>query len=148
AELEGEVAKLRRKVAEIVAVDFFGAPRRDEAEGLVREFEVRITGGKSLHSAKVGNYRREDLSCKNWVTRKGIHVDRMACAWLIRRFVDSDARFKFVSPKGYKPFADEMRFDMFEAEFTHEGDNCSFEVLIDRLGLDDAALQPIAEIVH
>src|SRR5205814_9962461 len=57
-------------------------------------------------------------------------------------------RLKFVSPKGYKPLVDEMRFDMFEAEFTHEGDRCSFEVLLDRVGLDDAGLEPIAQIVH
>jgi hypothetical protein len=147
-ELEGEVAKLRRKLAEIVAIDFFGAPGRDAAEGAVRDLEVRITGRKSSRPATAGSYRREDLLEKTWVTRKGIHVDRMASAWLVRRFIDPNAKFKFVSPKGYKPLADEIRFDMFEAEFTHEGDRCSFEVLIDRLGLDDAALRPIAEIVH
>ena len=50
-------------------------------------------------------------------------------AWLIRRFIDPDARFKFVSGKGYVPEPGELRFDMFEAEFTHQGDRCSFEVL-------------------
>jgi hypothetical protein len=148
AELEGEVAKLERKLAEIVAVDFFGAPGRDAAEGIVRELEARITGRKSTGGPKPGSYRREDLAGKTWVTRKGIHVDRMASAWLIRRIIDPDARFKFVSPKGYKPLAGEIRFDMFEAEFTHEGDHCSFEVIVDRVGLDDAGLKPIAEIVH
>jgi hypothetical protein len=148
AELEGEVAKLRRKLAEIVAIDFFGAPGRDVAEGAVRDLEARVTGKKSPRVDTADRFRREDLSGKTWVTRKGIHVDRMASAWLIRRFVDGNARFKFVAPKGYKPLADELRFDMFEAEFTHEGDHCSFEVLIDRLGLDDTALKPIAEIVH
>jgi hypothetical protein len=72
----------------------------------------------------------------------------MASAWLIRRFIDPEARFKFVPAKGYKPESGELRFDMFEAEFTHEGDRCTFEVLIDRLGLADPALRPIAEIVH
>lgn len=72
----------------------------------------------------------------------------MASAWLIRRFIDSDARFKFVSPKGYKALPDELRFDMFDAEFTHEGDRCTLEVLIERTGLDEPALGPIAEIVH
>jgi len=72
----------------------------------------------------------------------------MASAWLIRRFIDPDARFKFVPPKGYNPLPDELRFDMFEAEFTHEGDRCTIEVLIDRIGLADPALAPIAEIVH
>ncbi len=148
AELEGEIAKLRQKLAEIVAIDFFGAPGRDAAEGAVRDLEARVTGRKAPRSGAAGNYRREDLSGKTWVTRRGIHVDRMASAWLIRRFIDPDARFKFVSPKGYKPLAGELRFDMFEAEFTHEGDNCSFEVLLQRVGLSDGALTPIAEIVH
>jgi hypothetical protein len=72
----------------------------------------------------------------------------MASAWLIRCFIDPEARFKFVPAKGYKPEAGELRFDMFEAEFTHDGDRCTFEVLIGRLGLKDPALRPIAEIVH
>ena len=148
AELEGEAAKLRRKLAEIVAVDFFGAPSRDAAEGIVRDLEARVSGRKSPRSGRAGAYRREDLSGKTWVTRRGIHVDRIASAWLIRRFIDPDARFKFVSPKGYKALPGELRFDMFEAEFTHEGDRCSLEVLIERTGLRDSALSPIAEIVH
>jgi hypothetical protein len=85
---------------------------------------------------------------RTWVTRKGIHVDRMASAWLIRRFIDPHARFKFVPAKGYQPQPGEIRFDMYEAEFTHEGDRCTFEVLIERVGLSDPGLRPIAEIVH
>jgi hypothetical protein len=72
----------------------------------------------------------------------------MASAWLIRRFIDKDARFKFVPGKGYRPEAGELRFDMFEAEFTHEGDRCTFEVLLQRFGLSEPALKQVAEIVH
>jgi hypothetical protein len=72
----------------------------------------------------------------------------MASAWLIRRFIDPKARFKFVPAKGYRPEEGELRFDMFEAEFTHEGDLCTFEVLVQRFGLADPALRAIAEIVH
>src|SRR5205807_8467922 len=61
---------------------------------------------------------------------KGIHVDRIASAWLIQRFIDPDATFKYVQAKGYRPLPDELRFDMFDAEFTHEGDRCTFEVFI------------------
>ena len=68
--------------------------------------------------------------------------------WLVHRFIDPDARFKFVPPRGYVPTAGELRFDMFQAEFTHEGDRCSFEVLLARSALGDPALQAIAEIVH
>jgi len=75
-------------------------------------------------------------------------VDRIASAWLIRRFVDPEARFKFVRGQRYAPEAGELRFDMFEAEFTHEGERCTFEVLLRRFGIEDAALGPLAEIVH
>ena len=108
-----------------------------------------MTGKNSmLGPDSARTFRREDFLSKTWVTRKGIYVDRMASAWLIRRFIDPDARFKFVPPKGYKPLPGELRFDMFEAEFTHEGDRCTLEVLIQRVGLNDPALIPIAEIVH
>ena len=65
----------------------------------------------------------------------------MASAWLVRRFIDEQAKFKFVPAKGYKPLRDEIRFDMFEAEFTHEGDRCTFEVLIERVGIEDWAFR-------
>jgi hypothetical protein len=90
----------------------------------------------------------ETLRSRTWVTREGVYIDRVASAWLIRRFIDPQAQFKFVSGKGYRPKEGELRFDMFEAEFTHEGDKCTFEVLLDRCGLKDAALRAIAEIIH
>ena len=101
-----------------------------------------------MRSATPGKARLEELRRRTWVTRKGIHVDRMASAWLIRRFIDADASFKFVPARGYKPEVGELRFDMFEAEFTHDGDRCTFEVLIHRMQLRDPALQSIAKIVH
>jgi hypothetical protein len=146
---EVDLARLKRRLAEVVAIDFFGAPGREAAEGLVSGVEARMRdkrAGKEV--SKVAVTRRENLQGKTWVTRKGIHVDRMASAWFVRRFIDSGARFKFVPPKGYKPLPDELRFDMFEAEFTHEGDRCSLEVLIERTGINDPAVGLIAEIVH
>jgi len=86
---------------------------------------------------------------RTWVTRTGIKVDRMASAWLIRRFIDPAARFEFVAAKGHTPAAGELSFDMFDAEFTHEGDRCTFEVLVERFGLHgDDRLRHLAEIVH
>ena len=66
----------------------------------------------------------------------------------VRKFIDPNARFKFVPAKGYQPQKGEVRFDMFEAEFTHDGDLCTFEVLVERFGLVEPAFQSIAEIVH
>ena len=85
---------------------------------------------------------------RGWVTRQGVKIDRMASAWLIRRFIDPAARFKFVPARGYRPARGEVRFDMYEAEFTHEGANCTFETLLERFSLRDRALRAIAEIVH
>src|SRR3546814_4206971 len=84
-----------------------------------------------------------------WVTRRHVHVDRIASAWLIRRFIDPEASLKFVEGKGYAPEPDELRFDMADAEFTHEGDRCTFEALVVRSGLEtDPALRALGEIVH
>lgn len=84
-----------------------------------------------------------------WVTRRNVHVDRIACAWLIRRFIDGAARFKFVKPVGYRRAKGELRFDMYDAEFTHIGASCTFEVLVRAFHLSrDKALAAVAELVH
>jgi hypothetical protein len=85
---------------------------------------------------------------RTWVTRQTVHVDRMASAWLIRRFLDPAASFKFVPASGYVPAPGELRFDMFEAEYTHEGERCTFQTLVARFGLTDPAIDAIGEIVH
>jgi hypothetical protein len=87
---------------------------------------------------------------RTWVTRAGIKVDRIGSAWLIRRFIDPQATFKFVDTSSYKHSAAELRFDMYEGEFTHQGEMCTFEVLIDRHELLEKhrALQPLAEMIH
>lgn len=83
-----------------------------------------------------------------WVTRQGVFIDRIASAWLIRRFIDPDAQFRFVPAKGYKKKPGELRFDMYQGEFTHVGDRCTFETLVAHFRLDDSALAAIGEIVH
>ena len=88
------------------------------------------------------------LANRIWVTRKGVQIDRIASAWLIRRFIDQGARFKFVPSSGYQPEPGELRFDMFEGEFTHRGDRCTFEVLLRQFELNDTSLKAISEIVH
>jgi hypothetical protein len=145
AQVEAEVARLKRRLAEVSALDFFGAPGREAAEGLVASLEARLQ--RRVQTVADGR-QLGDLRGRTWVTRKGIHIDRIASAWLIRRFIDPAAIFKFVPGRGCRPEPGELRFDMFEAEFTHEGDLCTFEVLLARLGLDDPALRPIGAIVH
>src|SRR2546425_2658218 len=83
-----------------------------------------------------------------WVTRKDLHVDRTACPWLIRRFIDPRAKFVFVDAKGRRP-RDGRAFDMLDAEFSHEGMKCTFEVMVDKLHLgDDRALVEMGRIVR
>ncbi|MGH7390476.1 MAG: chromate resistance protein ChrB domain-containing protein [Candidatus Rokuibacteriota bacterium] len=81
-----------------------------------------------------------------WVTRPRPHVDRLASAWFIRRFVDPEARFVFAAPES-RP-ADAVPFDMAGVELGHHGDRCTFETLLALSGRRDAALTAIAEIVH
>jgi len=149
AEAQARLARLKTDASRVVAIDFFGANARETLDGLLATLGARlqehgpmrlIQGGTSGDGAA--------LAGRVWVTRAGVHVDRIASAWLIRRFIDPEAQFKFVPAKGYVPEPGELRFDMFEAEFTHEGDNCTFEVLLTRAGLSDPALAAIAEIVH
>ena len=82
-----------------------------------------------------------------WATREHCHVDRAACAWLIRRFVDPEAEFVFVSDPDEVP-ADATPFDMRGVELGHRDGGCSFEAFLAHYSLDDPALRRIAEIVH
>jgi hypothetical protein len=149
ARLESEVIKLRRQFEELATLDFFGAPGRQAADLLLSDLERRIRNPKEQRAPKAPpSYQIRDYQGRTWVTRKDIHVDRMACAWFIRRFIDPKAQFRFVQGKTYVPEDGEVRFDMFEGEFTHEGDKCSFEVLVERMQLEDPALRFLAEIIH
>lgn len=145
-----ELAKLRKRLATIEVVDFFAAPAGPGARAAVARVGVSLEPPPTA-PAHSEHPRAEDPAehrGRTWVTRENVFVDRMASAWLIRRFIDADARFRFVPVDTYRPARRELRFDMFEGEFTHEGDRCTFETLVARFALDDPALGAIAEIVH
>jgi hypothetical protein len=153
AELGVDLTRRKKRLAEVIAIDFFGAQGRETAESSVALLEQRLRvaahtpanahAGQPTARPKVADYRG-----RVWVTRKNVHVDRMACAWLIKRFIDPKARFKLVPGQGYVAKKREITFDMFEADFTHVGDQCSFETLIERFALREAGLGTIAEIIH
>ncbi len=82
-----------------------------------------------------------------WATRRHCHIDRAACAWLIRRFLDPEAEFVFVDDPDELP-ADATPFDMRGVELSHHGGDCSFETFLRRYQLDDPVLWDIARIVH
>jgi hypothetical protein len=143
------VMRFRKRLAEIAQIDFFGAPGREAAEGLITGLEQRISPATSPTAAvSASSLTIAEAQKRVWVTRKGIHIDRIACAWLIRRFIDKDPTFKFVPARGYTPAPRELRFDMFDAEFTHDGDRCSFEVMLGAFDLEDAGLRALAEVIH
>jgi hypothetical protein len=142
-----ELARLERRLAEIAAIDFFAAPGREAVQGVMDQLARRLRG-EVVAAQRPPTWSRSRVRGRTWVTRAGVKVDRIASAWLIRRFIDPAARFRFVVAKGHRPARGELRFDMFEAEFTHEGDRCTFEVLLQRFGLPDRALTEIGEIVH
>jgi hypothetical protein len=145
AESETEWRKLNQRLAEVRKIDFFEAPGRDETETIMDSIDRILHAPPKRKSAKP---TPQDLKGCTWVTRTGVKIDRIASAWLIRRFIDPAARFSFVDPKTYKYKAGEVRFDMFEGEFTHEEDLCTFEVLLAWSGVKDRALRHVAEIVH
>jgi hypothetical protein len=150
ADTATQTARLRKQLDAVVAIDFFGAEARATAEGLVSGLEAALKqeGDDMPDSKTAASPPAGALKDRVWVTREGVQVDRIASAWLIRRFIDPGARFKFVPGTGYMPQPGELRFDMFEGEFTHVGDRCTFEVLIGHVNLGDAALAAIGEIIH
>lgn len=139
------LAHAKRRFEQVARNDFFGAPRRAQAEAALEDLDARLrppaktTARKRPHPELIG---------RTWVTRRGVQVDRIASAWLIRRFVDPDARFRFIDVHEEQARPGELTFDMMGADFTHEEDRCTFETLVRRTGLRDAVLARVAEIVH
>ena len=149
ARVEAVLVRFRKRLAEIVAIDFFAAPGRQAVEGLIAGLEQRLAPSRPEGARPAARRLRvDDVQKRVWATRTDIHIDRIACAWLIRRFIDREAVLKFVPARGYEPAARELRFDMFDAEFTHDGDLCSFEVMLRDFGLDEPALRAVADVIH
>ena len=146
AKVISQVAKLQRQFDGIAAIDFFKAPEKGTASLLINDLTARSSGEGTDAAAPTESL--DALKGKIWVTRKNIFVDRIACGWLIRRYLDETAAFKYVDSDTYAPNPGEIRFDMFEGDYTHEGDRCTFEVMINRLGLQDHGLRALAEVIH
>jgi hypothetical protein len=142
---ERELRRYRERLSTIQAIDYFGAPARADAEKALVSLEAMQNG--AVESPVLTKLARRNFKGRTWVTRPRPGIDRMASAWLIRRFIAPDARFAFVSadsPIG----AREVPFDMAEVEFGHHGEHCTFETLLHRFGLDDPAVASVSHIVH
>lgn len=140
--LKEAIAKLRKRYSEILRIDFFDCPEATQVAAHLLRLEQALSFQKpdvKLASATLAEYQ----NC-HWVTRPRPFVDRLACAWLIRRFINPDAVIRY----SMQPEPDEVAFDMKEGEFGHQGNLCSFETMMLRFDLDEPGLQAIAEIVH
>jgi hypothetical protein len=135
--------RLRRRLAEVARIDFFQAPGGAAAAAALARLEAALGGGETGREIPAGDLER--YRGRRWVTRPRPHVDRLACAWLIRRFVDPQAEIRY----GDSPEKDEISFDMRHAELGHRGSRCSFETMLAAFGLEEEpALAALAEIVH
>jgi hypothetical protein len=137
--------RLSRRLQQVRRLDFFEADGRADAERALAALGSRLA--RRQQQEKRMRTTNAGLRGRTWVTRPGVKVDRLASAWFIRRFIDPKARFRFEDPRTPRRDGD-VRFDMVGGDFTHEGDRCTLETLIRRVGLPDAGVRAIAEIVH
>jgi hypothetical protein len=136
--------KLRRRYLEIRRVDYFNSPAGDRVANQLSRAEQALSVAQPAPTVDIERRSLGDYRGKHWVTRPRPHVDRLACIWLIRRFIDTHANIHYAA----HPKTGEIAFDMDEGEFGHRGRLCTFEVMCAAFALDDPALRLMAEIVH
>ena len=147
--VEHSIGKVERQFKEIQKLDFFDCPEAILVSKHLSKILTRISEVRSdVHPKKIIKRRKQIYQNRVWVTRSNIHVDRVASAWLIAKFIDKSPKFKFVENTNYKSQKNEICFDMFDAEFSHVGDKCTFEVLVESFSLERDAIWRIAEIIH
>jgi hypothetical protein len=137
--LGDEIHQIRQQFHQIREMDFFDSPRAQSLEMLLRKTEGAQRNTSVFVKLSCRNYRD-----KTWLTRPRPEIDRVGSAWLIRKFIDPKAKFAFATAA--KPGA--ISFDMLDAEFSHHGDDCTFETLLKRFAIRDKAVQKIGEMIH
>jgi hypothetical protein len=133
--------RVRKQFREIRQTDFFNCPRAQDVEMLLRRMEGTQPGEASVSKVATRDYRG-----KTWVTRPRPEIDRAGSAWLIRKFIDPKAKFIFA--KRVPANSRAVSFDMLDAEFSHHGEDCTFETLLKRFRIQDKAARKIAEMIH
>ena len=144
---------IMREFEEVRKIDFFSSKGGDVVKRKMKlmESEIKRIAGPEIKKEKAVIVPKtiKDYKGKTWVTRKNPFVDRMASAWLIKRFIDKDAVFRFMEEREMANLGKDMiTFDVRGGEFTHVGDMCTFEIILKSFGLKDKGLNKIAEIVH
>jgi hypothetical protein len=143
-EFATELEKCLRRFKQIRAIDYFNSPGVHDAQVALERAEKVLAPQK--RNADVRNLEASAFVGKTWLTRPRPGIDRAGSAWLIRRFIDDKARFVFGMDPAEHPKA--QPFDMADVEFSHHGEDCTFETLVKRFGIDDRAVLRIAEMVH
>ena len=137
------VVRLKRRLQQIVEIDFFGSPIRARIEEAVRQLESDDGNEK----ARDGKKSPKDYVGRTWITRPQPGIDRVSSAWLILRYIDPHAAFTFDKDARRHPEA--IPFDMFNAGgFGHIGNNCTFETLMKTFGINDSRLKLVAQAIH
>ena len=133
--------RVRKQFREIRQTDFFNCPRAQDVEMLLRKMEGTQLGEASVSKAATRDYRG-----RTWITRPRPEIDRAGSAWLIRKFIDPKAKFIFA--KRIPANGRAVSFDMLDAEFSHHGEDCTFETLLKRFRIQDKAAHKIGEMIH
>ena len=131
----------RKQFREIRQTDFFNCPRAQDVEMLLRKMEQTQPAETAFPKIVSRNYRG-----KTWVTRPRPEIDRVGSAWLIRKFIDPKAKFVFA--KTVPANGRVVSFDMLDAEFSHQGDDCTFETLLKRFRIQDKIIHKMGEMIH
>ncbi|MBI4838854.1 MAG: chromate resistance protein [Nitrospirae bacterium] len=144
--------KLRRTFEEMRKIDFFtskaGTALKRRLDALQSDMKG-ITKTDIRQAAAVVSRSIEDYQGKTWVTRERPFVDRMASAWLIKKFIDKKAAFRFIKEKDITAMdKNSIAFDIRGGMFTHAGDMCTFEALVKSFGFKDKTIKKIAAVVH
>jgi hypothetical protein len=146
ARMTEEVARLSKEHRRIREIDFFDAPGGAEVRRLEEVIAMRTRRPEPPRSPEPPSLDLAKLRGRRWVTRPRPHVDRIASAWLIKRFIDAEAVFVFAPPAEFPK--DAIPFDAPGVELSHQGEDCTFETLVKRARLRDRRLARLAEVVH
>lgn len=146
--LTKEQKRLTKLFTDIERIDFFSAPLAREVRRTLEQIANHLTSSQPRHESLeiLKRYSPKAFRGKVWATRENIHIDRLCSAWLIHRCIDPQAKFAF-TPESRLP-KDAIPFDIFGAELSHHGDDCTFETLLKSFQLKDKVLTVIAEIIH
>jgi hypothetical protein len=144
--LPEELTRLAKDHQRIRDIDFFDAPAGAEARRLEEAIAMRTRRPESVRREERATLDLTKLRGRRWVTRPRPHIDRVASAWLIKRFIDPEAQFLFAPPADFPK--DAIPFDAPGAELSHQGEDCTFETLLKRARLRDRRLVRLAEVVH